>query len=491
MSSAKPKTTSVQTLETVSAGITALEAPSLERMSSSREKETAQKKALPEQGSEKKEAAEGKKKNTAADQQENQQTTQEEDQQIEIALAQLVSGDFHNRWDKAKQFIKQFRSDRPIPFLVHQLKDSTDPEHQWFLVRILGQYNQPIVVETLAHFLVTTPEAELQAEATKALTKLGDSAIAILAQQLQSSPLSQRRLAAQTLAHIRRSAVINPLLGIARDEDSQLREIAIEALGSFHDPRITPVLISALTDESAIATEAIRALGRRADLLPEYDLTAALQRCLLNSDETIAKESATALGRLGTEAAAIALGTLLTQPAPTTVKVSAVRALSWLDSATATAHLAEAFECAPPVVMPPVKQEIAKALGQSRTPANKVTAAQPLVRWLQQTCEKSRVCEKSSGGKTSPTTATSTSSEDFALKQTVISSLTWLGATKALNSLILLLADEDLRIQMHALSALKQINPRDAKASVTQYVKKPGLSQSVKDRISEHLFTWQ
>ncbi|MFK8182103.1 MAG: HEAT repeat domain-containing protein [Phormidesmis sp.] len=498
MSSAKNKTILFQTFETIQIGTAPLEAP-LEKMPSEKEKE--EKKVRKEKEAKQKEITREKRRP------ENQRTNHtDEEEQIALALSKLTSGDFHSKWDSAKQFIRQFRSDRPVPLLVQQLQDSADPEHQWFLVRILGQYNQPIVVETLARFLITTPETELQAEAIKALTQLGNSAISVLAQQLQSNELSQRRLAARTLGHIRRSAVIAPLLSIARDPDYQLREIAIEALGSFHDPRITPILISALTDESAIATEAIRALGRRADLLPEYNLTAALQHCLLNPDETVAKESAIALGRLGTEEAAVALGTLLTQPAPTAVKVSAVRALSWLDSTTATSHLIEAFECTPPIVMPVVKQEIAKALGQSRSQAHKVSAAKPLVQWLQQTCETANAATTSPSHTTANQTAdqtanqtadqtatestTGNATEEFALKQTVISALTWLGATEAIDSLIFLLTDDDLRIQMHALSALKQIDPRDARTSVMKYMKTPGLSQSVKDKISEHLFTW-
>ena len=397
---------------------------------------------------------------------------QVDDADIEQALSQLSEGDFHSRWDSAKQFVKQFQSDRSIPLVVHHLKNSTDPEQQWFLVRILGQYDQPVVVETLAQFLVTTPEPELQSEAIKSLTQIGNSAIVALAQKLQSNDRAQRRLAARTLAQIRRTAVITPLLSVARDADSQLRLIAIEALGSFHDSRVTPVLISALTDEDDIAAEAIRAIGRRTDLLADYNLVELLQQRLSHRSDTVAKESAIALGRLGTESAAIALGTFLTQPAPTAVKISAVRALSWLDSAIATAHLAVAFECIPPIIMPAIKQEIAKALGQSRTAKNKVTAAKPLVKWLKQLDPSDD----------SPT--------HFLLKQTVISSLTWLGATNATDSLIPLLADTDSRIQMHVLSALKQIDPRDAKDSVVTYLQKATLSRSEQDKLKEHLVNW-
>jgi len=424
-----------------------------------------------------------------------------EEQEIQQALELLLAGDFHSRWDKSKRFVKRFQSDRPIPFLIQALQSSTEPEYQWFLIRILGEYDQPIVVERLAHFLVSTPEAELQAEVIRALTRLGNSAIATLSQQLQSNHLPQRRLAARALSHIRRSHVIEPLLSIVRDADSQLRLIAIEALGSFHDARITPVLISALTDEDAITTEAVRALGRRSDLLDTYDLIKLLQKCMTQRSEAIAKESATALGRLGTEEAAVALGSVLTQPAPTAVKVAAVRALSWTDSAIAMAYLATAFEYKPPVVMPTLKREIAKALGQARTPANKFTAAKPLVGWLQQyvsNASSEELTETIKQETTKHETSEHETSEPnihtpdlFALKQTVVSSITWLGAMEATESLIPLLADEDVRIQMHALSALKRIAPREAKARVTDYASAPELSSVVKSKIARHLDTWR
>ena len=112
MSSAKSRTTSFQALETVSAGMASLEAPPSGvplAMSSLKEKETAQEKDCQEQSSKQEEAAKAK------------QSHEDEDQQIERALAQLWSEDFHSNWDKAKQFIKRFRSDRPIPFLIQQL----------------------------------------------------------------------------------------------------------------------------------------------------------------------------------------------------------------------------------------------------------------------------------------------------------------------------------------------------------------------------------
>ena len=375
-------------------------------------------------------------------------------EQIEQAIAQITTGDFHHKWDSVRNFRKQFAhwGDRPISSLIERLNRSTDPENQWFLVRTLSHYDHPVVIETLASFLVATPVADLQIEATKALTQLGNSAIAILTRLIQYSATEKRILAARTLAKIRTGKVIEPLLSVANDADPQLRLIATEALGSFHDSRITAVLIQALEDESNIAIEAVRALGRRSDLLATTDLVEPLRQCLLKADETIAKESAIALGRLGTEPCTTVLGQFLTQPAPTRVKIAAVRALSWLNTPSSILYLATAFESPMPLVMPAVKQEIARALGQTDAPALKPLAAKPLVTWI-----KAVNTDKSNTDKFD--TDTFNIENTFALKQAVISALSRIGSIETINSLKPLLNDDDARIRMHIISAIEKISP--------------------------------
>ena len=392
--------------------------------------------------------------------------------QIERAIALLITGDFHSKWSHTKQFAKEFAhwGDRPITYLINHLHSSSEPENQWFLIRTLGQYNHPAVVEALANFLVATPVEELQLEATKALTNLEGSAIATLTRLLNSSSTAQRVLAARTLAKIRRGAVIEPLLSIVTDPSEQLRIIAIEALGSFHDPRITPVLLNALTDKAPIAIEAVRTLGRRSDLLPTTDLTTPLHGCLLGADADVARESAIALGRLGGESAAEILGEFLTQPAATRVKVAAVRALGWLDTPAATLYLITAFDRPFPLIMPEVRQEIGRSLGQTRSTALKLAAAKPLVNWLQQ--------------------QKTVNLDTLTLKQTVISALARLGAVNAIDSLIPLLADPDACIKMNALSALKQIDPRAAQARIQDYLLNEAVSYQVKAGIADTLKAW-
>ncbi|MEM8503725.1 MAG: HEAT repeat domain-containing protein [Cyanobacteria bacterium P01_D01_bin.1] len=407
---------------------------------------------------------------------------------IDQAIAHLEEDDFHTQWESAKQLSKQIAQwgDRSIPYLINHLQTATNPDIQWFLVRVLRRFDHIEVVEAIARLLTTTQNEDLQVEICKALTDIGRSAIETVSELLdRRHPIERRVLAARVLACIRRSATIEPLLSVAKDDSPTLRLIAIEALGSFHDARITPILLAALEESSAEADaatciEAIRTLGRRSDLLPHTDLVGPLRWCLLSKNHQIAKESAIALGRLGTKNAAIALGEALMQPVATPVKVTIVRALGWIDSDEAIQSLAIAFRQGTPLIMPAVKPEIAKALGQTHNPSLKIQAAQPLIDWLQMHADEF---------------ATDVSADDLnqpsaELKRAIISALARLGEIAAIEVLIPLLASSNEQIKIHALSALDQINRESAKAQLQDYLADKNNSVETKNKVRESLRTW-
>jgi len=418
--------------------------------------------------------------------------------QIDEAIAQLIEGDFHSRWDQAKQFSKKFASwgDRVVPALINQLNIQQDPDAQWFLVRMLSQFDRPEVVSAIANLLVTTQNEDVKLEASKALTALGSSTITTLTELLTTAgPIAQRRLAASALSHIRRGATIEPLLSIANDPDPELRAISTEALGSFHSPKVTPVLLAALSDQPAICTEAIRALSRRRDLLETTDLTQQLSTCLHSEDVKVACESAKALGRLGHESAAILLGDLLVQPVATPVKVSAVRALSWIANATAVSALVSALECDALQVAPSVVQEIARALGQARTPELQQQAANALVTQLQMLspaiapiASANRVHDAAVEESAVPTFMADY--DLFGLKQAIISALAQLKQSEAIDSLIPFLADAEPRIKMHALSALTQIDSKASQVMIQVYLADENIDLTTKRLVAESLSAW-
>ena len=404
---------------------------------------------------------------------------------IQRAIAQLITGDFHNKWNNTKRLSSQFVEwgNLSVPPLIAHLQAESDPENQCFLIRILGQFDSPTAIEAIAQKLIQTADPDVQTAATKALTSLGNSTIETLSALLQKTDLSQKILAARTLSRIRRTAVIEPLLSIANHPDTTLRAIALEALGSFHDPRITPVLITATEDEPAISKEAIRALSRRSDLLGKTDLVSPLSCTLRSDDLTVARESAIALGRLGTPDAVFALSTLLSRPRPTAIKVAAARALGWIGTVPAVEALAEAFSYGPPVIMPDTQQEIARSLSQVQADGLKAIACEPLVCWLSD-------CPETKPEASATQTPVKAHIETFALKQTIISALSRLKDSIALDSLVQSLVDPDPRIRMHVLSALKQIDPRAAQAKIQHYLTNSELSSQQRQLIKASLSAW-
>ena len=302
---------------------------------------------------------------------------------------------------------------------------------------------------------------------------------------LKSASITEQILAARTLSCIRRTPVIESLLDVADHPNITLRTIAIETLGSFHDARITPVLIAATQDEPAVSKEAIRALSRRRDLLESVDLIGPLSLTLQSADMRIAQESAIALGRLGTPSAIAPLAALLSRPSPTPVKIIAARALGWIGTPPAMEALAEAFDYGPPIVLPAVQQEIAQSLSQAQAPQIKHIASPPLIDWL-----KAFSPAASSAEADDDVTETPATSEMFALKQTVISALSRLGDCSAIDSLVRSLADPDPRIRMHILSALKQIDPRAAQDKIKAYLTNPELSPYRRQLVEASLSAW-
>jgi HEAT repeat protein len=150
--------------------------------------------------------------------------------------------------------------------------------------------------------------------AATALSSLGDSAIEALA-SLLSEPDS-RLLATTALSQIRRPEIITPLLGVVDDPQVAVRSMAIEALSSFHDSRIPPVLLKALKDHAAVVRkEAVIGLGLRSDLREELDLLNQLKPLLYDFNPDVCQQAAIALGRMGTDEAADALFKVLQSPA--------------------------------------------------------------------------------------------------------------------------------------------------------------------------------
>lgn len=385
----------------------------------------------------------------------------EASQLLDLALAVLFAGDFQQRWDVAK-LIPRLGTIAIAP-LVEILEDEDD-ELCWFAARILGEFNHPQAIAALVELIKTSESEELQAIAATALGQIGTSAITPLTELLTEE--KTRLLAVRSLAYIRRSQTIAPLLSVASDPQVSVRVAAIEALSSFHNPRIAPVLLNALDDiAAAVRREAVLGLGFRADLCTELDLVACILPKLYDFNLDVCHAAAIALGRLGTDAATVGLHQVLVSPhTPESLQIEIVRALGRIESKLALEYLAAFLQQSPSIS---VCQEVIAVLGQVEQPTNQLQAAEILINLL---------------------SSHYLVTESASIKQVIALALGYLGQLQAIDPLIELLADSECAVRLHAIAALKQLAPEIAHQKLQQMATSdvtPELQQGVAIALAE------
>jgi HEAT repeat protein len=386
---------------------------------------------------------------------------------VNLAIQALEWGDFQDRWEIAKVFPNL--GNCAIAPLIAVLEDEdADTESRWFAARILGKFDGPEVMQALVT-LVKNSDEELSQIAAEILGNFGPTAIESLANLLLQE--ESRQFATAALAQIRRTETIPPLLSVVGDSKVAVRVAAIEALSSFHDSRIPPVLVSALKDPAtAVRKEAVRALGVRAYLDAELDLVNLLKPLLWDIRLEVCQSAAIALGRLKTDAAAAALFELLRSPTtPIQLQIETVRALSWMETATALAYLHQTLIAESYNTNSLVCQEIVTVLGRVEKPELKALAAGILSDLL----ASNHPAVQSAG-----------------IKQSLALGLGKLGDMRALDVLIKLLADPDNSVRLHSLSALKQLDGGEARQKLESLVKQDNLEPGLKEGIAIALQEW-
>lgn len=381
-------------------------------------------------------------------------TEVEFDSLLDLALQVLEGSDFQDRWEVAKVF--PTLGERSIAPLIALLESDADSEARWFAVRILGGFAHPLahpdVLAAIVRLLKTSDQEELRGMAVSVLVNGGDEAIAILQDLLQLE--TTRLVAAQALAQIRRLETVPLLLEVVNDADPQIRATAIESLGSFHHPEISAALIRAIQDPIAsVRRAAVTALGFCAAQATELDLVSHLRPLLLDLNLDVCKQTATALGRLGTlEAANTLFESLQSIHTPEPLAIELIRALGWVGRSEALQYLHRALIELP--LTESVQQEVLVVLGRVDQPDLKPQATQILLDLLTHKAAFTR----------SP-----------AARQSIALALGQLGNPNALNPLIDLLADSNVSVRLHVISALKTLAPE------TAYQRLEQLSQSERD----------
>lgn len=396
-------------------------------------------------------------------------TRSERDRLLNLAIDALISGDFQQRWDVAKLFPKLAvgNVECVIAPLVEIVRDEEeDEELRWYAARILGEFDQPSAISTLIELLKTADNDELTAMAATALGQIGNCAVAALSELLADE--ETRLLAVRSLAHIRRSEIINPLLSVVKDSDATIRAVAIEALSSFHNVDIPPVLLQALDDIAAnVRREAVIGLGFRSDLRDELDLVNKLVPKLYDFNIGVCCAAASALGRLGTDEAAKGLYQVLQSPhTPINLQLECIRALGRVSTISSLQYL---NSCLYEQSALTLWQEIVKVLGQVEQLNLIATAAQILIEALN-----------------SPHIANLPES----IKGAIALSLGFLGDIRAIDPLIALLASSDASVRLHVIAALQQVAPVKGLQQLQQLNNDKTITPELQQGIAIALAEW-
>jgi HEAT repeat protein len=365
-------------------------------------------------------------------------------QVLELALQVLTQGDFEQQWEIAKIIPKL--GEIAIQPLLDLIDDpDIDLENRWFGARILGEFDlsesklskPPQVVTALLELIRQNEDPELTAIAIGALTKIGTPAIAALTDILAtpSASAEQRGMAITILAQIRHSQTIEPLIHAIDDPNPQLRTLIVEALGSFHDARIPPILLAKLTDVVAgVRKAAVIALSLRGDLATELNLTQRLRPLLFDLDLAVCTATALGLARLpDPRVVAVLTEVLSAQHTPTALKSPVILALSWIGTRAAIDSLLAAL------VDPAtdLASEIISGIG--KTEQERVYASQQLANYL---------CSPNPGAP-----------HPAIVKQEIAAALGNLGNSDTVPALVELLVDPDDRVKLYATTALSKLAP--------------------------------
>lgn len=348
-----------------------------------------------------------------------------------MAIQLMRVGDFQTRWDVAKIF-PQIGTKAIVPLIEILEDESADLEMRWFALGILGEFNQPEIVISLVKLLEETQEEELAIAAAQTLAKIGESAITALVELLKDQ--KTRLLAVKSLAQIRRSEVIEPLKSVVDDSIASVRFTAIEALSSFHYQHLIPVFIKALQDTSfSVRKEAIIALKMRAYLKEEFAIVNHLQPLIYDINSEVCQQAILALGCMKDQIAIKTLFDFLNyKNAPIYLKQEAVRALNWSESYQALDYLKESLYSSEINLC----EEIITVLGRQESSEMKPCAAKILIDFLnseQEIIDESRI------------------------KQAIVTSLGELRDKSALTYLEKLAQEQDSKLKLYALAAMKKI----------------------------------
>ena len=160
-------------------------------------------------------------------------------------------------------------------------------------VQALGEIKDARAVESLIQ-VFTDSDVDVLGDAVSALEKIGIASVESLIKALKDRDSQIRKLAVVALGEIRDARAVEPLIQVLSDNDSNVRGEAADALSKISDTRAVEPLIHVLSDnDSNVRCKAALALGEIRDAKASKPLIHAL---LHDTDSEVRKNAAMALG---------------------------------------------------------------------------------------------------------------------------------------------------------------------------------------------------
>jgi HEAT repeat protein len=390
-------------------------------------------------------------------------------QEIVAALDALQTGDFEARWEAAKQ-LEDYSEAVVSPLLAMLQESDDDAELQWFIAKILGALSHPDAIFALAQLLEQSEDEEVQSIAAQGLAKLGPDAIDTLSKSLQNP--QRQIMALQALAQIHRPEVVPVLLEAANADSAEVRSHVFEALDQFIDPRIVDALLVGLSDASAeVRKTAIASLAVRTQEYPLEDLVARLIPCLEDADLGVVIQAARALGRFGTDRGATALiQKCCASNLDLVLQQALIQSLGWMGSTLALEGLLQIWQrLAQQTPLPELLlQEILSS----------VAGFSEAEIWIPELLQTPNA-KASPVLKHSPT-----------LKAKAMLTLGRIGSPAIIPRLIECLEDPNYTVQLHAVTALKQIDPDFAHTTIQQRIQDGNITPQLAEGLAIALREW-
>jgi len=383
---------------------------------------------------------------------------------LKLALWVLEVGDFQQRWEITKVLI--VLGDIAIAPLVDILKaEAADAELRWYAARTLAEFHHQDIVVALGELLISDVNDELKTIAATALSKMGNLAIATFCELLTQE--ETRLLAVQSLSQIRDPHTIAPLLSVVNDPKVAVRAAAIAALSSFHDSRVYSVLLTALDDvATSVRSTAVLGLGFRRDLKDKLDLVTHLQPSLYDVSLEVCRAAILTLSQLGGDAAALSLFQVLVSPyTPVTLQIEVIHALSSMGTPGSLAYLQQALKQSSSEI---VWEEIVPSLGRVQQQLA-TQATEILLEILHLSHPNMKITN---------------------IRCAIALSLGQLGQVQAIEPLISLLAEPDLRLKLYVIAALKKLPGDVTYKKLQELANNPKLTPNLRQGIELTLIEW-